>query len=77
MERRQAHRHHCALGKREEDSTKNNAVFSIKDKAAKTTTTTDSCPVCGGDLEYMSVIKGPKGVSQIFKCVSCGVAVFR
>ena len=49
----------------------------IKDKVAKTTTTTDSCPVCGGDLEYMSVIEGPKGASQIFKCVSCGVAVFR
>lgn len=49
----------------------------IKDKVAKTTTTTDSCPVCGENLEYMSVIEGPKGVSKIFKCVSCGVAVFR
>ena len=49
----------------------------IKDKVAKKTTTTDSCPVCGESLEYVSVIEGPKGVSQIFKCVSCGVAVFR
>lgn len=49
----------------------------IKNKVAKKTTTTDLCPVCGGSLEYVSVIEGPKGVSQIFKCVSCGVAVFR
>ena len=49
----------------------------IKNKVAKKTTTTYSCPVCGGNLEYMSVIEGSKGVSQIFKCVSCGVAVFR
>lgn len=49
----------------------------IKDKVAKKTTATDSCPVCGNSLEYVSVIESPKGVSQIFKCVSCGVAVFR
>lgn len=49
----------------------------IKDKVTKKNTTTDSCPVCKGNLEYVSVIEGPKGVSQIFRCVSCGVAVFR
>lgn len=48
-----------------------------KNNAAKKTITKDSCPVCGGSLEYMSIIEGQNRFSQICRCVLCGVAVFR
>ena len=61
----------------ENSKTPTTYCIPIKDNVAKKITTTDSCPVCGENLEYMSVIECPKGASQIFRCVSCGVAVFR